>query len=81
MNPQKISGTFNGPTTYRIVVEGSIGEPLSNNLDQMKVSEEVSDQRTISTLTGNVQDEAALNGILNTLYDYRCKLISVTRIS
>lgn len=64
--------------TYQIRVIGQIDENWSNRLGGLTIvnTEEV-DQQMITSLQGDLVDQAALFGVLMTLYDLRLPLISV----
>jgi hypothetical protein len=64
------------PGWYRIQVQGHLAAHWSEWLDGFTVQDETSG-RTL--LTGWVADQAALNGLLNKLYDLGLPLLSVTR--
>jgi hypothetical protein len=66
------------PATYEIVVPGCLDESWSDWLEGMTVEVESGDDGpTITTLTGVVADQAALQGLLNRLYSLGLSLISV----
>jgi hypothetical protein len=69
-----------GPTTYRIQVQGKIDEGWSDWLRGMTVAfEYASDGSPITTLAGPVADQAALRSILNRIWDLILTVLSVTR--
>ncbi|WP_218932829.1 hypothetical protein [Roseimaritima multifibrata] len=73
--PQIQSGQ---PACYRIVVEGRLDAPWSGRLGGMQiVASSSEDQSPVTTLSGQVQDQAALMGVLNSLYQMRYKILSV----
>lgn len=64
--------------TYRIAVLGRMREGLSDWLLDMTVeTDQMAGGPTITTLTGVVQDQAALHGILNRIRDLNIALLSV----
>ncbi len=66
------------PANYRISVHGAVDEVWFEYHDQMTIKTEAkSMKRPLTTLTGRVGDQAALQGILSLLYDMRLPLISV----
>lgn len=66
------------PANYRIRVQGIIGANWKDRFGGMQVAEESSsDSPSVSILTGHLPDQAALSGILNTLYDLHLPLLSV----
>jgi hypothetical protein len=69
------------PATYRIRVQGIIGANWKDRFGGMQVTEESSSGTSIVTvLTGHLPDQAALSGVLNTLYDLHLPLLSVENL-
>ena len=69
------------PGTYEIRVPGRLDEDWSEWFEGMTITVESSDKGpTITTLTGVVADEAALQGMLDRLYSIGLRLLSVVRI-
>jgi len=69
---------FDQPAIYQIRVAGVLDKSWSNKLASMKVSlEEGSGGKKIYALIGKLQDQAELNGILNSLYDLHLTIISI----
>jgi len=74
---------FSTPGRYRIEVEGILPKGWFDRLGEMQVqtspqeisSQEVKDAVTI--MQGKVSDQAALAGILNSLYELHLPLLSV----
>ena len=66
------------PATYQIKVPGRLGESWSDWVEGMTITvESGGDGPTITTLTGVVADQAALQGLLSRLYSLGLPLISV----
>jgi hypothetical protein len=66
------------PATYEIVVPGRLDESWTDWLEGMTVAvKSGGDGPTITTLTGVIADQAALQGLLNRLYSLGLSLISV----
>jgi hypothetical protein len=65
------------PSRYEIHVAAGLDRTWSNWFDGLRV-ERVSDTRT--RLTGPVQDQAALHGVLNQIRDLGLEIVSVTRV-
>jgi len=63
---------------YQIRVEGSIHPAGADWLEGFSVS--VSANPTITTLTGQLADQAALHGLLQTLYSLGLPLLNVERL-
>jgi hypothetical protein len=66
---------------YHIRVQGTPGPEWSEYYGDMLVSEEVgSGEHPTALLTGQVQDQSALLGVLNRLVDMGCPLLLVEYI-
>jgi hypothetical protein len=67
------------PARYRICVKGTLDPSWSGRLGGMTITTtEQEDEAPVTTLTGRLVDQAALLGVLNTLYDYyHAPLLSV----
>jgi hypothetical protein len=69
------------PGTYQIKVPGRFDEGLADWVEGMTVTTETEgNDSSITTLTGNFVDQAALQGILRRLYSLGIPLISVNRV-
>ena len=70
--------SFDRPGKYRVVVEGVVNESWAERLGGMKIDTCTHwDNRQITTLVGEMIDQAALSGVLNTLYEAHLTLLSV----
>ena len=66
------------PATYHIRVIGQLDEIWSNRLSGLTITSSRSDDhQVITSLHGNLIDQAALFGVLMALYDSRLPLLSV----
>lgn len=67
------------PACYRIAVQGGLDEKKwSGRLGGMQIaSQKEDDQQAVMILKGEVQDQAELMGVLNTLYQMRMNILSV----
>ena len=72
---EKIDSTTSN--NLKIDVKGKLDESLSEIFGGLSISHKIEQNNTISFLEGNIIDQAALIGILNTLYNMRFKIISV----
>ena len=69
------------PGKYEIKVPGRLDESWAEWFEGMTITVEGGDDDpTITTLTGVVPDEAALQGLLNRLYSLGLRLLSVQRM-
>ena len=72
------SYTFDKPGSYRIRVQGFLGESWSERLGGMSITtRNRGDNKPVTTLVGIMVDQAALAGVLNTLYELHLTLLSV----
>ena len=73
---------YDSPAIYQISVQGRIDSTWSDRLEGMSiclVTAEADSQ--ITTLVGELTDQAALAGVLNTLYELHLTVISVKRLN
>jgi len=72
---------FGGPATYRIVVQGMVSESWRRRLDGLDVTTSSPDiGESLTTLRGQIRDQAALHGLLDTLYALHLPILEVTRV-
>lgn len=65
------------PAVYTILVVGELDEKWSGRLGGMTISKsQVADHQWVTKLTGRLADQAALYGVLSTLYDMHFPLLS-----
>ena len=67
---------MNSPAIYRIRVEGLLNADWSDRIEGMNITE-VTGQGKSTVLVGRLQDQAALSGVLNTLYELHLPVMSV----
>ena len=67
------------PAEYRIRVQGTLDSSCSDWLGGMSITATgEGDEAPVATLVGRLGDQAALMGVLDTLYNYyHCPLLSV----
>jgi len=74
--------TFDDPATYQIQVQGRIKASWSDRLEGMTISVSTPDARPLVTaLEGELPDQAALAGVLNTLYELHLPVLEVRCLS
>jgi hypothetical protein len=74
--------TFDRPARYRIRVKGRIKHNWSNRLEGMAIQVEAAESGApVCTLVGELLDQAALSGVLNTLYTLHLPVVSVEYLS
>ena len=72
---------FDLPATYQIIVQGRVDPTMSGHLEGMTISQAtVEVDHPVTTLKGELSDQAALAGVLNTLYELQITVISVKRL-
>ena len=73
--------SFDLPANYQIHVEGMIDPTWSDRLEGMKITLAIKDHGPpVTTLEGELSDQAALAGVLNTIYELHLLVLSVKRI-
>ncbi|UCD98394.1 MAG: hypothetical protein JSV42_15790 [Chloroflexota bacterium] len=65
------------PAKYRIQVQGILGQQWSESMGGLEISVTGSQDQPVTTLTGELLDQAALMGVLNGLYSLGYALLSV----
>jgi len=72
---------FDRPANYQINVQGRIDPTMSDLLGGMAISPDtVEADRPVTTLCGELSDQAALAGVLNTLYELHLPVLLVKRL-
>ena len=66
------------PADYRITVQGVVPESWLARLGGLRITTAAMGK---TTLEGKLPDQAALSGVLDTLYGLRLPLLEVTRLS
>jgi len=78
MNKQIALPTMKEPAIYRIRVRGHLDPKWSERLEGMNITEvRHSDKGNETILVGRLADQAALAGVLNTLYEQHLPVLSV----
>ena len=73
---------YDRPTTYQICVQGQIDQTWSDRLEGMTIHlASMEGEPSITTLEGELSDQAALAGVLNTLYEMHLTVILVKRLN
>ncbi len=82
MGKKRSSASRFEPALYRICVAGYLDTSWSEYCGGMTI-EQTSDPQfnTITLLTGRLIDQSALMGVLNSLHDIGCPIISVEYIA
>jgi hypothetical protein len=76
--PSRKSIIFDSPATYQISVQGRIAATWADRLEGMAICLVTTETNSpITTLVGEVSDQAALAGILDTLYELHLPVLSV----
>jgi hypothetical protein len=70
--------TFDTPGVYQIRVQGFLDESWSDRMNEADIRvQNPPDEAPVSLVTGHFIDQAALAGVLNTLYDLGYPLLKV----
>jgi hypothetical protein len=67
---------MNSPAIYQIKVQGKLSSSWSDSLSGMNITNYKQDGN-VTTLVGKLRDQAALAGILQTLYELRFPILLV----
>jgi hypothetical protein len=67
------------PAVYQIQLQGIISQHWLTYFDEMEISVEGEDGTAITTLIGQIVDQAALQGMLQKIYTLGLVLIKVER--
>jgi hypothetical protein len=79
--PPSRSG-FDRPATYRIGVQGRVPARWRDRLEGMVITEYSAEADSpVTTLVGELADQVALAGVLNTLVELHLSVVSVERLS
>ena len=69
---------FDGPALYRIRIQGRLAASWPDRLEGMTISLDTRGKEApTTTLLGELPDQAALSGVLHTLYEQHRPLLSV----
>lgn len=72
---------FDCPATYQIIVHGRIDSGMSDLLGGMTIQIESGETDCLATtLKGELRDQSALVGVLNSLYELHLTVFSVERL-
>jgi hypothetical protein len=72
------SVTFEDPASYRIKVKGFIPNGWTDRLEGMSIQQQKSgDGEHVTMLEGELVDQAALVGVLNSVYELHLPILSV----
>ena len=78
MNKQIALPTMKEPAIYRIRVRGHLDGKWSERLEGMNITEVRHSEKDDETiLVGRLADQAALAGVMNTLYEQHLPVLSV----
>ena len=77
-NFQTYNLRMDGPAIYSIRVQGSLEPQWADRIEGMNITEDSSAGGSMVTvLVGRLNDQAALAGVLNTLYELHMPVLSV----
>jgi hypothetical protein len=68
---------FDQPASFRITVQGHLGAEWTDYLHGMRIDNLLDRDVQIATINGRLPDQAALLGVLNTLYDSHITVLAV----
>jgi hypothetical protein len=68
---------FDKPAVYRICVEGQLQDSWSSRLAGLTITRQEEGKKTMTVLHGSLLDQAALIGVLQSLYGLQLPLVSI----
>ena len=68
---------FDKPAVYRICVEGQLQDRWSSRLAGLTITRQEEGNKTMTVLHGSLLDQAALIGVLQSLYGLQLPLVSI----
>ena len=69
------------PAIYRIRIQGTLDKDWSDYCGGITIElENDPNQHAVTVMTGRLADQSALVGILNSLHDIGCPILSVERV-
>ena len=80
MTESKLTKKYEGKATYQITIQGKVDPNFIERFSGFSVTHIETESKTLSTLTGKIEDQEALSGLLNVLFDYQYKIISVLKL-
>jgi hypothetical protein len=73
---------FDYPAIYQIQIQGRLDSALSPRLEGMDINGcQIGEGMVVTTLVGELPDQAALAGVLATLYGMHLTVLSVIRLA
>ena len=74
--------TIDSNAAYKICIQGYLDASWSERMNGVDIQPQSrANEAPVTVLWGEFQDQAALTGVLNTLYDLRLPLLSVECLS
>jgi hypothetical protein len=81
MSHQSRAPTMSGPATYVIRVRGALEPEWSDRLGGMAIAVHCAPDGPVTTLSGQLPDQAALHGVLMGLYGLGLPVLSVEAVA
>lgn len=70
--------SFQKPAVYKIRIQGNLNKSWAEKLGGLQIrAERDREQKAVTVLVGQINDQSALSGVLNTLYEHHFTIISV----
>jgi hypothetical protein len=74
--------SFTKSAIYKIRVQGDLSKSWSEKLGGLQITvDRPKNGQVISVLIGQISDQSALSGILNTLYDHHLTILSLNLLN
>jgi hypothetical protein len=80
MDTNEIIKKHKGKSTYQIIVRGKVDPIFMMKINNLQVIHTAIRGETASTITGLIEDQEELSGLLNILVDQQYEVISVVQM-
>jgi hypothetical protein len=80
-SPSRNERPFDRPAVYHICVQGVVAPSLSDRLEGMTIHPGTVGVCRVTTLDGELMDQAALAGVLNAIYELHLTILMVMRLN
>ena len=80
MTESKLTKKYEGKATYQITIQGKVEPNFIERFSGFSVSHIETESKTFSSLSGKIEDQEALSGLINILFDHQYKIVSVLKL-
>lgn len=80
MLEDRLLTNFKGQAIYQITVDGKVDKEAIDQLNSFKITHRELPNKTLSILSGKIEDQAALRGLVNLLANNNYKVNSIIKL-